>query len=58
MFLILITPHEKYNYLNQKQFWQHTCAISPEEKHQSLSRFVVQTHLATIVVLDDHSLEV
>ena len=31
MFLILITPHEKYDYLNQKQFWQHTCAISPEE---------------------------
>ena len=31
MFLILITPREKYDYLNQKQFWQHTCAISPEE---------------------------
>ena len=31
MFLILITPHEKYDYLNQKQFWQHTRAISPEE---------------------------
>ena len=27
-------------------------------KHKSLSRFVVQTHLAIIVVLDDHSLEV
>ena len=31
MFLILITPHEKYDYLSQKQFWQHTHAISPEE---------------------------
>ena len=31
MLLILITPHEKYDYLSQKQFWQHTCAISPEE---------------------------
>ena len=31
MFLILITPYEKYDYLNQNQFWQHTCAISPEE---------------------------
>ena len=29
-----------------------------KNKHQSLSRFVVQTHLATIVVLDDHSLGV
>ena len=31
MFLILITPLEKYDYLSQKQFWQHTHAISPEE---------------------------
>ena len=31
MFLILITPHEKYDYKCQKQFSQHTCAISPEE---------------------------
>ena len=31
MFLILITLHEKYDYCNQKLFWQHTCAISPEE---------------------------
>ena len=31
MFLILITPNEKYDYKCQKQFWQHTCAISPEE---------------------------
>ena len=31
MFLILITPHEKYDYLSQKQFWQYTRAISPEE---------------------------
>ena len=29
-----------------------------KNKHQSLSRFVVQTHLATIVVFDDHSLGV
>ena len=29
-----------------------------KNKHQSLSRFVVQTLLATIVVLDDHSLGV
>ena len=29
-----------------------------KNKHQSLSRFVVQTHLVTIVVLDDHSLGV
>ena len=36
MFLILITPHEKYDYLNQKQFWQHTCAISPEEYTEGL----------------------
>ena len=29
-----------------------------KNKNQSLSRFVVQTHLATIVLLDDHSLGV
>ena len=29
-----------------------------KKKNQSLSRFVVQTHLATIVLLDDHSLGV
>ena len=29
-----------------------------KNKNQSLARFVVQTLLATIVVLDDHSLEV
>ena len=29
MFLILITPHEKYDYKCQKQFSQHTSAFSP-----------------------------
>ena len=31
MFLILITLHERYDYLSLKLFWQYTHAISPEE---------------------------
>ena len=54
MFLILITPDE--NCYMIRSITTHLSGL--KNKNQSLSRFAAQILLATIVMLDDHSLGV
>ena len=53
MFLILITPDMR---IMIRRITTHLSGL--KNKNQSLSRFAVQTLLATFVMLDDHSLGV